>query len=41
VLCDKYADLMATGWTPTGAEIRRDVGNLFGGRFWELVEKKL
>jgi hypothetical protein len=39
VLTDKYADLMATGWVPAEAEIRRDVGNLFGGRFWEFVEK--
>ena len=39
VLSDKYADLMATGWGPTETEIRRDVGNLFGGTFWRFVEK--
>ncbi len=39
VLCDKYADLAATGWAPTEAEIRRDVGKLFGGTFWEFVER--
>ncbi len=41
VLCDKYADLMETGWVPTEAEIRRDVENLFGGNFRRFVEKKL
>lgn len=33
VLTDKYADLAATGWEPTGAEIQRDVQDLFGGSF--------
>lgn len=33
VLVDKYADLAATGWEPTGAEIQRDVQDLFGGAF--------
>jgi len=33
VLTDKYADLAATGWEPTGAEIQRDVQDLFGGAF--------
>ena len=31
VLVDKYADLAATGWEPTRAEIERDVHDLFGG----------
>ncbi len=33
VLADKYVDLAATGWQPTDAEIRRDVGDLLGGVF--------
>ena len=33
VLVDKYADLAATGWEPTPAEIARDVKDLFGGAF--------
>jgi hypothetical protein len=33
VLTDKYADLAATGWEPTPAEIARDVKDLFGGAF--------
>lgn len=41
VLCEKYADLMATGWVPERMEIRRDVENLFGGTFWKFLEKKL
>lgn len=33
VLVEKYADLAATGWEPSRAEIQRDVQNLFGGAF--------
>lgn len=33
VLVEKYADLTATGWEPTNAEIQRDVQDLFGGAF--------
>ncbi|MFA6545036.1 MAG: glucuronate isomerase [Limisphaerales bacterium] len=33
VLAEKYADLAATGWEPTRAEIDRDVQDLFGGAF--------
>jgi hypothetical protein len=29
VLVEKYADLSATGWTPSEAEIHRDVRLLF------------
>lgn len=36
VLYDKYSDLMATGWTLTQEEIRRDIEKLFGGTFWEF-----
>jgi len=37
VLADKYADLAATGWAPTRAEIQRDVSDLFGGAFRRFV----
>lgn len=33
VLADKYTDLLATGWTISEAEIRRDVADLLGGAF--------
>ena len=33
VLEDKYSALAATGWIVTEADIRRDVGHLFGGAF--------
>lgn len=33
VLYDKYADLVASGWEPTAAEIERDVHELLGGAF--------
>ena len=33
VLTDKYADLAATGWQASKAEIARDVKQLFGGAF--------
>ena len=41
VLCEKYEDLMATGWVLEEAEIRRDVERLFGGNFWEFLERSL
>jgi hypothetical protein len=40
VLYDKYKDLMDTGWVLTEEEIRRDVEKLFGGAFWEFLNKK-
>ena len=40
VLCEKYQDLMDTGWALTGEEIRRDVNKLFGGTFEEFLNKK-
>ncbi|MFB3880261.1 MAG: glucuronate isomerase [Armatimonadota bacterium] len=40
-LCDKYADLMATGWRLDEAEVKRDVGKLFGGNFWAFLARKL
>ncbi|PYJ00257.1 MAG: glucuronate isomerase, partial [Verrucomicrobia bacterium] len=33
VLVDKYTDLARAGWTPTEADIRRDVAALLGGAF--------
>jgi hypothetical protein len=33
VLERKFVDLLETGWEPTEEEIRRDVGDLFGGAF--------
>ena len=41
VLCEKYQDLMATGWVLEKAEIERDVERLFGGNFWEFLERGL
>jgi len=32
---------MATGWTLDEAEIKRDVGKLFGGNFWAFLKRKL
>jgi len=37
VLCEKYEDLMATGWVVAEDEIRRDVDRLFGGNFWAFL----
>lgn len=37
VLADKYADLMATGWRLTEADVRRDVERLLAGNFREFV----
>ncbi len=38
VLCDKYTDLMKTGWEPTPNEVQRDVESLFGGAFIKFCE---
>lgn len=40
VLEDKYADLVETGWTVSGAEVRRDVERLLGGNFWEFLGRQ-
>lgn len=37
VLADKYADLLATGWRLSEAEIQRDAERLLGGGFWEFL----
>ena len=38
VLTAKYADIMATGWTLTEAEIKRDVAALFSHNFRDFAE---
>ena len=38
VLARKYDDLAATGWEPTGAEIERDVRDLFGGALERFLQ---
>ncbi|HOZ46296.1 MAG TPA: glucuronate isomerase [Candidatus Hydrogenedentes bacterium] len=40
VLADKYADLIATGWTLTESEIRRDVARLLGENFWTFIGRE-
>ncbi|GIP35903.1 glucuronate isomerase [Paenibacillus sp. J2TS4] len=37
VLCDKYGDLLASGWRLEEEEIRRDVEDLLGGTFWKFL----
>ena len=37
VLADKYADLAATGWQPTRAEIERDVHGVLGGALESFI----
>jgi hypothetical protein len=41
VLCEKYADLLSAGWRLEEDEIRRDVGTLLGGNFWDFIKRKL
>jgi hypothetical protein len=40
VLADKYADLMATGWKVTEADLKRDVERLLSGNFRTFVGLK-
>jgi hypothetical protein len=37
VLGEKYAELAATGWEPTRAEIERDVRDLLGGGLEKFI----
>jgi len=37
VLCDKYQDLVQTGWRLERNEIERDVANLLGENFWRFL----
>jgi hypothetical protein len=39
VLMEKYDDLVYSGWTPTEAEIKRDVADLFGGAFTKFCAR--
>jgi hypothetical protein len=41
VLKDEMAKMVASGWTPTRAEIRRDVARLFGASYEEFMRKSL
>lgn len=41
VLYHKYNDLLDVGWKFTEEEIIRDVKQLFGGNFWDFVNKSL
>lgn len=41
VLLDKYSDIMSTGWVIEEEEIIRDINKLFGGNFWEFMERKI
>lgn len=38
-LAKQYANLAATGWVVTDEEIRRDVGDLFGGNFRSFLKR--
>lgn len=40
VLVDKYSDILATGWFIKEEEINRDVKNLFGGNFWNFINRE-
>lgn len=41
VLVEKYNDLISMGYQLTEAEVKRDIENLFGGKFWEFINKEL
>jgi hypothetical protein len=38
-LAHKYANLAAAGWQVTDDEIKRDVGDLFGGNFQAFLAR--
>ncbi|MCL5105179.1 MAG: glucuronate isomerase [Armatimonadetes bacterium] len=38
-LTDKYADIAATDWNVSEAEVRRDIAGLLGGNFWRFLGK--
>lgn len=40
-LASQYEKLAASGWTPSEAEIRRDVNDLLGGAFEKFLQKTL
>ena len=39
ILADRYAELAATGWEPSEAEVRRDVHELLGGGFERFCQR--
>lgn len=41
VLHEKYAQVQATGWRCSEAEIRRDVADMLGGNFWRFLSLRL
>jgi hypothetical protein len=41
VLQDEYVKLTVSGWSPTRADIRRDVERLFGNSYEEFMAKSL
>ena len=41
VLQEQYTKLAVSGWSPTRAEIRRDVERLFGKSYEEFMVKSL
>lgn len=41
VLVEKYNDLVSMGYRLTEGEVRRDIEKLFGGNFWEFINKEL
>ena len=41
VLCDKYTDLVNTGWEVAHGELKRDIERLLGGNFWRFVDLTL
>jgi hypothetical protein len=40
-LCEKYGQLLETGWQVSRGEIRRDVQRLLGGAYEEFMAKSL
>ncbi len=41
VLCDKYTDLVETGWEVQHGEMKRDIERMLGGNFWRFVDLEL
>lgn len=39
VLIDKYQDIIASGWSLTQDEVKRDVNSLFNQNFWDFLDK--
>lgn len=41
VLINEYSKMVESGWSPSRAEVRRDVNRLFGGSYEEFMSKSL